>query len=872
MSQKRVPTPLIGVENPLFLYVNARSAFRYIYNGLESQSHGLVGVESMDEKGKTTIDIEKYLTEQSKTINQEIEKIIPHQIDGKWVERVFGKASYAYDVESIQKSIADPIWNLLDRGGKRWRPILFLLSLGAVGGDSSKYHHYSAMFEIVHNGCVTADTLIWTAEGIPKPITEINVGDNVLSLDGDLSLTPQTVIKKHVNGIKPVLEITMRNRRVTTTLNHPFLTGRKKQPIRMVITQAGRIQLETKLHQLGFTISSFCDHVHSHLQISDFSVGHMKNALMGYSHCTLPYTFVEQIVNTIGISIEGHWIERQMQFAKADIVFEWKEAKDLKVGDLVVITKDVAPENGVLPELHYSQSRTRDRNKIPDKFTLEMAQLAGFLLGDGSIDKGRTTLCIPQNGIGRKEYEQLVVNIFRAKPSLSKDVIVICSIAVSELFASLGLAKYATQKEIPEWVFRLPRTHRLAFIKGYLDSDGTVSKKGQTIFECSSEKLIIQLKALLDSMGFITGNVRNRIMDNSHFKKYIKKMKTRMYSISLSSPAHVLTEIGTEIEMYQNRLSQTKAKMVQFRQEEAIPSLPNGFDIQKLGFNTITRIKNSGEKETFDITVENTHNYFSNGIITHNTLMVDDIEDDSQLRRGQPCTHKVYGIDVAVNAGNAMYFLPYTLIRDATDMPAEKRILLANIYAQEMLNVHIGQGMDILWHRGQKYSISEDEYLQMCAYKTGTLARMAARAGALLGNGTPEQQNVLGKFSETIGVAFQIQDDLLNLVGEEFAKGKGVGEDIHEGKRTIMVLHTLQHANEKDKARLLEILNAHPSDEKTIREAISIIQKHGSMDYARKKARELVEKSWNEVEKVLPHSKAKEILHAFAEYLINRKV
>ncbi len=259
--------------------------------------------------------------------------------------------------------------------------------------------------------------------------------------------------------------------------------------------------------------------------------------------------------------------------------------------------------------------------------------------------------------------------------------------------------------------------------------------------------------------------------------------------------------------------------------------------------------------------------------MVHNgTLMIDDIEDSSDLRRGQPCTHKVYGVDVAINAGNAMYYLPYTLIRDAKELSPEKRMALADIYGQEMLNVHIGQGMDILWHRGQKYSISEDEYLQMCAYKTGTLARMAARAGALLGGGSIEQQKALGKFSETIGVAFQIQDDLLNLAGEEFAKGKGVGEDIHEGKRTIMVLHTLNKANEKDKKRLLDILNSHPSDEKTIREAIAIIEKHGSMDYARKKAKELVEKSWKDVEKVLPESEAKNTLRAFAEFLINRKV
>jgi geranylgeranyl pyrophosphate synthase len=104
------------------------------------------------------------------------------------------------------------------------------------------------------------------------------------------------------------------------------------------------------------------------------------------------------------------------------------------------------------------------------------------------------------------------------------------------------------------------------------------------------------------------------------------------------------------------------------------------------------------------------------------------------------------------------------------------------------------------------------------------------------------------------------------------AKSKGVGEDIHEGKRTIMVLHTLEHANAKDKKRLLEILNAHPSDEKTIREAIALIEKYGSMDYARKKAKELMETSWREVESVLPESKAKKVMHAFAQFLINRDI
>lgn len=259
-------------------------------------------------------------------------------------------------------------------------------------------------------------------------------------------------------------------------------------------------------------------------------------------------------------------------------------------------------------------------------------------------------------------------------------------------------------------------------------------------------------------------------------------------------------------------------------------------------------------------------------VIHNGSLIVDDIEDNSELRRGQPCVHKIYGVDVAVNAGNAMYFLPNVLVMKDKTLTDAQKLAALDLITNELLRVHAGQGLDIWWHRGNKYEISENEYLQMCAYKTGTLARLAAKLGGILGKGTPEQTEALGKFAETIGVAFQIQDDILNLAGEEFAKGKGVGEDIHEGKRTIMVLHALQHSNSTDKKRLLEILNAHPSDEKTIREAIALIEKHGSMEYARAKAKELVEKSWKGVDKELPESHAKNVLRAFADYLITRKI
>ncbi|MDZ4256406.1 MAG: polyprenyl synthetase family protein, partial [archaeon] len=105
------------------------------------------------------IDIMAYLKARSEAIDREMEKIIPHQATSEWAERIFGKARYAYDVESLQGALNTPIWDLLDRGGKRWRPILFLLSLEAVGGDSQKNHHFSAIFEMVHNGTLMIDDI-----------------------------------------------------------------------------------------------------------------------------------------------------------------------------------------------------------------------------------------------------------------------------------------------------------------------------------------------------------------------------------------------------------------------------------------------------------------------------------------------------------------------------------------------------------------------------------------------------------------------------------------------------------------------------------------------------------------------------------------
>ncbi len=263
-------------------------------------------------------------------------------------------------------------------------------------------------------------------------------------------------------------------------------------------------------------------------------------------------------------------------------------------------------------------------------------------------------------------------------------------------------------------------------------------------------------------------------------------------------------------------------------------------------------------------------------VIHNGTLIVDDLEDSSELRRGKPCTYKIFGVDIAVNAGNAMYYLPLLpLIEKKERLPAEIVRDIYEVYVQEMINLSLGQAMDITWHRGiaNADELTEEDYLQMCAYKTGTLARMAAKISAIIANANKELVEKLGRFAESIGVAFQMQDDVLDLTGKEFGRKKGgVGQDITEGKRTLMIIHTLKKANNTDRKRLIQILEMHTANQTIRDEAINLMKKYNSIEHVKKTAAEIVKQSWNEVSKLLPASEAKQELKAFAEFLIRRKI
>jgi geranylgeranyl diphosphate synthase type I len=263
--------------------------------------------------------------------------------------------------------------------------------------------------------------------------------------------------------------------------------------------------------------------------------------------------------------------------------------------------------------------------------------------------------------------------------------------------------------------------------------------------------------------------------------------------------------------------------------------------------------------------------------LAHNgSLILDDVEDQGELRRGKPCLHRIFGVDIALNAGNFLYFLPiYIFEKNKRKLEKEVYLKAIETYLEEMEKLHVGQGTDIFWHKGKQREISEKEYFQMCAFKTGCMSRLAAKLAAIFAKKERDIVEKIGEFAQNIGIAFQIQDDVLDveLTGGEREKfGKSFGNDIKEGKRSLMVIYTLKKANKRDRERLIEILDKKEKTKKEILEAISILQKYNSIEYAKKKAEEIVRESWKEVDEIFIERKAKGMLKELIQFLIERKL
>jgi len=256
----------------------------------------------------------------------------------------------------------------------------------------------------------------------------------------------------------------------------------------------------------------------------------------------------------------------------------------------------------------------------------------------------------------------------------------------------------------------------------------------------------------------------------------------------------------------------------------------------------------------------------------HNlTLIHDDIEDDSQLRRGKPCLHIEQGIPLAINAGDGLFIMTLKAMMRTKARP-EKVLAVQRVLLDAFIGVLEGQGIELGLHRSGRWDVDEKDYERMVKGKTGVLIGAACESGVIIGGGSVRQRKALREFGECIGVGFQIQDDILNLIGEEEKYKKEIGGDIAEGKRTLIVIHALRHAKGAERERLVHLLKSKTRDKAEIAEIVAIFKRLGSIDFAREYARKLMLKAKKSLKVLDAKKPVTRKLYELADFLVDRDV
>ena len=252
-------------------------------------------------------------------------------------------------------------------------------------------------------------------------------------------------------------------------------------------------------------------------------------------------------------------------------------------------------------------------------------------------------------------------------------------------------------------------------------------------------------------------------------------------------------------------------------------------------------------------------------------LIHDDIADESQLRRGKPCLHHQIGEGLAINAGDlALSLVTGTVLVDDSLSDAVKLRVLKELVDMTTRTIE-GQALDIGWARDERFDITVEDYLTMAAHKTAFYSGGVPLAvGAIIGGGSEEQIETLRAYGMSTGLAFQIQDDLLNLVGTEEATRKDFRGDITEGKRTLVVVHALEHAQGNAHDELIDILSSKETDPKSLERAVQIMREAGSIDFARSYAIKLAHDHQHDVEAVLSATPMRKLLVSMGDFFVSR--
>lgn len=250
-------------------------------------------------------------------------------------------------------------------------------------------------------------------------------------------------------------------------------------------------------------------------------------------------------------------------------------------------------------------------------------------------------------------------------------------------------------------------------------------------------------------------------------------------------------------------------------------------------------------------------------------LIHDDIADKGQLRRGKPCMYLTEGVGRAINCGDYDITLSTdAVLRDeALDAPLKLRVL-GELTAMMQRTVE-GQALDLGWVQNERFDLTVQDYLTMATLKTAHYSGAVPLAvGAMVGGGSEQQVEALRSFGLATGLAFQIQDDLLNLVGD--AGDKDFRNDITEGKRTLVAVHALEHAESETRRELVEILRSGTQDAALLERAVEIFDETGSIAFAHDYALRLTERAKEELSGIELENDCRELLLSMADFFVER--
>ena len=254
--------------------------------------------------------------------------------------------------------------------------------------------------------------------------------------------------------------------------------------------------------------------------------------------------------------------------------------------------------------------------------------------------------------------------------------------------------------------------------------------------------------------------------------------------------------------------------------------------------------------------------------ILHNfTLVHDDIMDNAPTRRGRQTVHTKWDEGTAILVGDVMIGLAQLLLLEDTP---ERITEILDSFTRGIVDVCEGQALDREYE--ERSDIDEEEYLRMIAMKTGRLAEMAAEIGGHCGNGSPEQIDALRKYARNLGLAFQIQDDLLDLTADEATLGKEIGKDIMEGKRTWLVVQaTAMELPEQDRLLLNRLLQNPGLPAEEVPAAREMFERNGVLRSASEAVIAYSNRAVEAIERGVEPSSSRDHLVELCGMLVNRE-